>query len=321
MDVVLMAFFVAVTDSPAGDDLSIERERLAGMRVDKVAWHDLESLIAAVRHADAIMCMHAPINEVVLKSLGSCRIIARFGTGLDNIDCTAAETLHIPVVGVNDYCTEEVANHTFALLLSWNRKLREYQEFVRRETWNQRPQTTGNWGCGPLSRLSCQTLGLLGFGRIGRAVARRAAAFGMRTLVNTRHPNPSLAKDWGVEFTGFQDLLEQSDLISLHLPLTPETRHLINKETIQFMKPIAVLINTARGGLVDEIALAEALGSGRMGGALLDVYARAPLPSGHPFRSLENVILTPHVAFYSEEALRELRRRAAEAVLTRFPNP
>jgi D-3-phosphoglycerate dehydrogenase / 2-oxoglutarate reductase len=318
MDVVLMAFFVAVTDSPAGEDLSVERKVLVGVRVDKVAWHDPQSLIAAVRHADAILCMHAPMNESVLKALASCKIIARFGTGLDNIDCATAQSLNIPVAGVDDYCTEEVANHAMALLLAWNRKLPQYQDFVRREIWNQRTQTTGNWGCGPLSRLSSQTLGVLGFGGIGQAVARRAVAFGLRILVSTRHPEPAIAKQAGVEFTSLKDLLQHSDYISLHLPLTPETRHLINKETIRLMKPTAVLINTARGELVDEMALADALGSERLAGALLDVYERAPLPLDHPLRALKNLILTPHVAFYSEEALRELRRRAAEAVLRRL---
>lgn len=316
-----MTFFIAVIDSPAGEDLSVERTVLAGARVDRVAWRDPESLIAAVRHADGIMCMHAPINESVLKSLVCCKIIARFGTGLDNIDCTTARLLHIPVVGVEDYCTEEVANHTIALLLTWNRRLLEYDDFVRRGIWNRRPQTTGNWGCGPLSRLSGQTLGLLGFGRIGQAVARRAAAFGIRLLVNTRRPEPALAKQLGVDFTSLRELLERSDYISLHLPLTPETRYLIREETIQLMKPTAVLINTARGGLVDETALTQALGAGRLSGALLDVYAKAPLPIGHPFTSLKNVILSPHVAFYSEEALQELRRRAAETVYRHLQDP
>lgn len=310
-----MSLFVAVTDSPAGDDLSVEREVLVGMQVEKVAWHDQESLIASVRHADAVLCMHAPFNETVIRSLSSCKIIARFGTGLDNIDRNAAQLRNVPVVGVHDYCTEEVANHTMALLLAWNRRILDYHQFVLEKQWNERTQTTGNWGCGRLSRLSRHSLGLLGYGRIGRAVARRARSFGMKVRANTRHPDPTLAREMDIEFVSRDELLRRSDFVSLHLPLTPETRHSINAETIKMMKPGAVLINSARGALVDEPALADALGKGQLSGALLDVYEHAPLPIDHPFRSLKNVILTPHVAFYSEDALLELRRRAAEEVL------
>lgn len=310
-----MNYFVAVTDSPAGDDLSIERSVLANMRVEKVKWQDQDSLIAAVCDADAVMCMHAHFNKEVIRSLQRCKVITRFGTGLDNIDCKAAEAVGIPVVGIQDYCTQEVANHTMALILAWNRKIVDYHQFVLQKRWNERKQTTGNWGCGPLSRLSEQTLGLVGFGYIGKAVAQRARAFGMMVLAYSRHPDRSVAKELGVELPSLEELLRRSDYISLHLPLTAETQHFINAKTISLMKSGSVLINTSRGGLVDENALFEALKTGRLGGALLDVYEHAPLPVEHPFRTLTNVILTPHVAFYSEESISDLRRLTAEAVL------
>jgi D-3-phosphoglycerate dehydrogenase len=306
--------FVAVTDSPAGEDLSVEREVLAGMNVNRVAWQDPESLTSAVRHADAILCMHAPFNEAVVHSLTSCKVIVRFGTGLDNINRAAAATMKIPVVGVADYCSQEVANHTWAMLLAWNRKLFQYQDFIREKRWNERAVATGVWGCGPITRLSGQVLGIVGFGPIGRAVATRAQAFGMTVLVYTRHPDDALAESMRVEFTTPEDLLRRSDYVSLHMALTPETRHIINRDRIPLMKPSAIFMNTSRGNLVDEDALVEALASGRLGGALLDVFAQAPLPLEHPFRNMKNVILTPWVGFYSEEALLELRRRAAEAV-------
>jgi D-3-phosphoglycerate dehydrogenase len=314
VDIVLMAYFVAVTDSPTGDDLTIERSVLAGMRVEKISWNDRDSLVAAVREADAILCMHAPLDEHVIRSLLRCKIIARFGTGLDNIDRRAAQSTNIHVAGVAGYCTEEVANHTLALLLGWNRKILHCHGFVLERRWNERLLTTGNWGCSPIPRLSSQTLGLLGFGRIGRAVAERAVAFGMTVLANTRHPEREEAKRIGVQLTSREDLWRRSDYVSLHVPLSDETRHLINAETIKMIKPGAVLINTSRGGLVDEDALVEALRSGHLAGALLDVFRTAPLPVDHPLRQLKNVILTPHVAFYSEDALLELRRLAAETV-------
>lgn len=310
-----MSHFVAVTDSPAGDDLSTERAVLAGIRVEKVVWHDESTLNVAIHSADAVICMHAPITSNVIHSLSRCKVIARFGTGLDNIDLEAAKLLGIPVVGIPGYCTQEVANHTMALLLSWNRKVVDYHQFVRESRWSESRHTTGIGACGPLTRLSQQTLGLVGFGRIGRAVARRAMAFEMKVLVHTHRADSEAANDLGIEYTTFQDLLERSDYVSLHLPLKSDTSHLINARTIRLMKPGAVLINTSRGGLVDETALVEALQEGLLGGALLDVFERSPLPADHAFRTIKNVVLTPHVAFYSEDSLKELRFRAAAAVL------
>lgn len=309
-----MAYFVAVTDSPSGDDLSIERSVLGGMRVEKISWNDRASLARALREADAILCMHAPLDEHVIGSLSHCKIIARFGTGLDNINRDAAQAANIHVTGVADYCTEEVANHTMALLLAWNRKILHCHGFVLEKRWNERSLTTGNWGCAPIRRLSTQTLGLLGFGRIGRAVAQRALAFGMTVLANTRHPERAQVEGTGVALISREELWSRSDYVSLHVPLTEETRHVINAETIGMMKPGTVLINTSRGGLVDEDALVTALRAGHLAGALLDVFKSAPLPVDHPLRQLKNVILTPHVAFYSEDALLDLRRLAAEAV-------
>jgi D-3-phosphoglycerate dehydrogenase len=294
MDVVLMSPFVAVTDSPAGDDLSTERAVLAGLRVEKVAWHDESSLSVAIHSADAVICMHAPLTSNVIHSLSRCRVIARFGTGLDNIDLEAAKVVGIPVIGIPGYCTQEVANHTMALLLSWNRKVVEYHRFVKESRWSESRRTTGNWSCGPLTRLSQQTLGLLGFGQIGRAVARRALAFEMKVLVHSHRTDLETAKGLGIEHTTFEDLLARSDYVSLHLPLNHETSHLINARTIRLMKPGAVLINTSRGAIVDENALVEALQEGLLGGALLDVFERAPLPADHAYRKIKNVILTPH---------------------------
>jgi D-3-phosphoglycerate dehydrogenase / 2-oxoglutarate reductase len=311
-----MSFFIAVTDSPADQaDLSVERSVLHDMRVEKVNWHDEASRSRALREAHAILCMHARIDRACIGAMRQCRVIVRYGTGLDNIDREAAAGAGINVIGIHDYCTDEVADHTLALLLAWNRKIIEYRDFVTQKHWNERPQTTGNWGCGELHGMSGQTLGVLGFGHIGRAVARRATAFGMRVCAYSRHIDPDVAREHGASPATRDALLAESDYVSLHLPLTSESRHVINRDALASMKPGAVLINTSRGGLVDETALIEALRSGRLAGALLDVYDRAPLPIEHPLREFRNVILTPHVAFYSEESLRKLRLLAAQAVL------
>ena len=309
-----MSYFVAVTDSPAAGDLSIERSVLSGIQVEKVSWQDETSLIEALVEADGVLCMHAPMTARVIRRLPRCRVIATFGTGLDNIDVDAARAENIFVSGVSDYCTEEVANHTIALILAWNRKLFRAHRFVMEKRWNERTLTTGNWGFVPIHRLSEQTLGLIGFGFISRAVASRAIALGMQVLAYSRRPDQSLADRLGVRLVGLEELLQQSDYVSLHTPLTENTRHFMNAERIGSMKPGAVLVNTARGALVEDEELLSALRSKRLGGALLDVYQKAPLPIDHPFRELENVILTPHVAFYSEGALNALRRLAAEVV-------
>jgi D-3-phosphoglycerate dehydrogenase len=309
-----MSPFVAVTDSPAGESLDIERSVLAGMRVERVTARDRENLAAALRQADAVLCMHARIDAHVIGSMTRCRIIARFGSGLDNIDLEAARAAAIPVVGIPDYCVSEVADHTLALLLSWNRKILDYHGFVQSGRWGERAQSTGNWACGPLTRLSTQTLGLVGFGRIGQSVAVRARAFGMPVLAWSRNPDRTVAEALGVAIADLPTLLEQADYVSLHVPLTRDTERLIDAPRLDRMKHGAVLINTSRGGVVDEEALVDALRRGHLDGALLDVYAHAPLPTPHHFQGLSNVILTPHVAFYSEDSLAELRRRAAEAV-------
>jgi D-3-phosphoglycerate dehydrogenase len=308
-----MNCFVAMTDSPAGDNLSIERAVLPEARVERVVWRDAEDLSVALRDCDAVLCMHAPLVSSVIGNLRRCRIIVRYGTGLDNIDLHAAAGAGIPVKGVHNYCTEEVANHTFALLLAWNRRVVDYDRMVREKIWNQRPNTTGNWGY-PLERLSAKTLGLMGFGRIGKAVAARARAFGMTVLAHSPSLSQATAQPLGVEAVEADELLARSDYVSLHLPLNDTTRGMIGRAALASMKPGAVLINTSRGGVVDHPALVDALQSGHLGAALLDVYDKAPLPVDHPLRMCSNIVFSPHVGFYSGGALEELRRRAAEEV-------
>jgi len=310
-----MGLFVAVTDSLATDDLSIERAVLADMRIALVDVGDPAGL-AALGDADAVMCTHVRLDEETIGALRRCRIIARFGTGLDNIDRAAAERAGITVEGVADYCTPEVADHTMALLLCWNRRILDYHRFVADGRWNERPAANGEWGYDPPARLGDQTLGLLGFGHIGQTVAQRARAFGLTVIAHTRHAERRRAEadGLGVTLVGLDELLDRSDYLSLHVPLTDETRHVVDAGALARMKPGTVLINTARGDLVDDEALVEALRADRLGGALLDVYAHAPLPPVHALRELPNVVFSPHVAYYSDAVVPALRRLAAETV-------
>ena len=305
-----MGCSVLVTDSPAGDDLSIERACLSGTSVERITWLDAADLGEKLREADGVLCMHAPINRAVILRMHRCRSIVRYGTGLDNIDVRAAKEASIPVFPVRDYCTEEVADHTIAFLLAWNRRLLNYHQMVVSGMWNEREKTTGNWGY-PLERISGQIFGIAGFGTIGRAVARRTRALGMKILAYSRSISPDEAHGLGADVATWEQLLENSDFVSLHLPLTDATQGVFNADAFRLMKRTAVLINTARGGLVDEGALVQALRNGTIGGALLDVYQQAPLPVDHALRDCPNVVFTPHIGFYSEQALAELRRRAA----------
>lgn len=310
-----MTFTVAITDSPATPDVAIEREVLKPHTVRYVPWHGQQPIPPDILESDAILCMHARISQQNIAALVRCSAIVRYGTGLDNIDLSAARAAGIQVSGVKDYCTEEVANHTIALLLTWFRRLPEYSAMVRDGLWNQRPDTTGNWGY-RIERLSQLQLGLIGFGSIGRAVAARARALGMHVVAYSPSLTASDAREHKAELRSFEEVLRTSNVVSLHLPLTAATRKIIDAHAISLMRRGAVLINTSRGGLIDEPWLREALNDGRLGGALLDVFEVSPLPLEHPLRHCPNVLLTPHVAFYSEGSLNDLRRRAAATVHT-----
>jgi len=240
-----------------------------------------------------------------LASLKLCRVIVRYGVGVDNVDLAAATARGITVSCVPDYCVEEVATHAIALLLSLHRQLDAY-------SFRARGGQLGIDGVHPIRRLSTLTFGVVGFGRIGRETATRAEALGMRILAYDPFLEDAAIRRFGAEPRPLDSLLAESDAVSLHVPLTEATRDLLGRDRIALMKTGALLINVGRGGLVDETALAEALASGRLGGAGLDVTSVEPLPPGHPLLSAANTILTPHVAWYSTGAQRELQVKAAE---------
>jgi len=243
----------------------------------------------------------------LLRQLKRCRVIGRFGLGVDNIDIKAAAELGIAVTYVPDYCMQEVSDHAMALLLSLVRKVPLSNKLVQSGRWEVSPVV-------PIHRLTGRVLGLVGFGNIPRMLAPKAKAFGLRVVTHDPYVSQEALAAAGVEGVGFDELLAMSDFVSIHAPLMPATRGLFNRDVFRKMKKGAMLINTARGPLVDEEALIAALDSGQLGGAALDVVTTEPLPKDSKLLGRDNVILTPHTAFYSVEALNELQTKCATDV-------
>src|SRR6202043_3787137 len=266
-----------------------------------------DDILAVARDADAILVTYAKLSGELLRQLTRCKAIGRFGLGVDNIDLPAAKELGIAVNYVPDYCLREVSDHAMALLLALARKVPLANKLVQSGRWEVPPIV-------PLRRLEGQVLGLVGFGNIPRALAPKALAFGFKVLTHDPYVGNDTLAAAGVEGVSFDDLLARSDFISVHAPLLPATRGLMNAAAFAKMKKGAYLINTARGPLVDEPALIAALASGHLGGAALDVVTTEPLAKDSPLIGRDNVILTPHTAFYSVEALEELQTKCASDV-------
>jgi D-3-phosphoglycerate dehydrogenase len=296
---------VLLTDY-AWPDLQIEHEVLASYGAELVVApdRDLETLAKLAGDVDAIVTNWADVPARLIDAAGKCRIIARLGIGLDNIDVRRATERGIPVTNVPDYCLTEVAEHTLAVLLALARKIGVYHANARAGRYDLAAGF-------PLRRIDGQTLGIIGLGKIGRRVAEKAQAFGLKVIAfNRSRPEPPT----GVSWAEIESLLGQSDYVSLHVPLSAETRHMIAAAQLALTKPTAFLINTARGGLVDHAALAAALQNDQIAGAALDVQEREPPDLSQPPYNDPRVIVTPHAAFYSEESVAELRRRVAHQV-------
>lgn len=266
-----------------------------------------EDVIAAAKEADAVMVQFAPITRRVLESLTNCKVVVRYAVGFDNIDLEAATELGIRVVNVPDYCTEEVSEHAVMLLLAVARKLCILNKSVKNADWDFQQMV-------PVQRLNGKTVGLVGFGRIGRMTARKLSGFHFRLLACDPYVDPELAEEDGVEFVDFERLAAEADFISLHVPLDEETKHMLDANVFNKMSRHPFIINTGRGGLICEEDLIAALDSGQIQGAALDVLETEPICSDHPLRGYENVILTPHAAWYSEEALKAIQLYAAKEV-------
>jgi D-3-phosphoglycerate dehydrogenase / 2-oxoglutarate reductase len=300
---------VAVTDHPFRD-LDIERSILEpeGYRVVEHQCSTVDEVAQACSDAVGVLNTYAPMPAEVIGRLERCRAIARYGVGLDTIDLEAATARGLRVSNVPDYCVEEVALHTIALLLAAHRRVARGDRRVRSGGW-------GAMAAGPVRRLEGQLLGLVGCGRIPRSVAPKASALGLRVAAH----DPFVAEDaWpeGIDrYAHLGELAAAADFLSLHAPLTGETRHLVDEQLLRRMPAHAVLVNTARGPLVDTEALDRALAEGWIGGAALDVLETEPPPPDLPLLRHDHLVVTAHQAFYSEEALRELQRKAAENLL------
>lgn len=301
---------VLITDY-AWADLTVEQRILDEIGVELVAAPDgaEETLARLAEGVSGILtCWAQTTRQVIQAALPDLKVVTRYGVGLDNIDVAFVTAQGIPVAYVPDYCMVDVAEHTMALLLALSRKVAGFDRSVRRGVWDIQ-------ACLPLNRLTGRTLGLIGFGRIARAVADRASAFGLRLLATAPSMTPGSTVAGGVEAVSLDELLRTSDFVSIHCPSTDATRGLIDAAVLQKMKTTACLINTSRGDIVDETALADALAAGGIAGAALDVRVEEPPGGGDRLIELPQVIQTPHAAFYSAESLVELRQRAAMETL------
>ena len=301
---------ILITDI-AWPDLDIEKEVLAAVEGKVMVAGDgtPEEIIALAPQADAILTCWKDVPAEALDIAPNCRVVSRYGIGLDNIPIGRATELGMLVTNVPDFCLEEVSDHVMALLLATARQLLPLARTPERSGWTRETPR-------PIPRVKGQTLGLIGFGNIARALVPKALGFGLRVMAYTPRLRPEDAPQ-GVEVTNdLATLLAAADYVSIHSPLTEETAHLIDDAALAQMKPNALLINTSRGGVIDEGALVRALKEGRIAGAALDVTDPEPPSGDNPLLSLENVIVTPHAAFYSVAATAELARKAAENVVT-----
>ncbi|MBU92350.1 MAG: hydroxyacid dehydrogenase [Rhodobiaceae bacterium] len=299
---------VVVTDSPFPSlDPAKKALEEANAEVVQAPSSSEEDIIKAAENADAILVTYAKLNENILRSLKNCKAIGRFGIGVDNIDLKVAGELGISVNYVPDYCLDEVSDQAMAMIISMARKIPQSNKLVQSGRWEM-PAVV------PMYRLRGKTVGLIGFGNIPRLMTPKAQAFGFDVIAADPYAPKELFEKYGVESVSMDELYERSDFISVHAPLLPETKGLVNKEAFKKMKDTAIIVNTARGPLINEQDLIEALDNNEIGGAGLDVVENEPLPKDSPLIGRDNVILAPHTAFYSVEALEELQSKAASDV-------
>jgi D-3-phosphoglycerate dehydrogenase len=298
---------VLLTDY-AWSDVAIEAGLIegAGFRLvtgpAKAASAEVIAGLAAEHQPAAIMTNWAPVSAAAIAASAPLRIVARLGVGLDNIAVDEAGRRGIWVTNVPDYCIEEVSDHAVGMVLAWARGLVHFDREVKAGRWEP--------ASARLRRVGDLTCGIIGLGRTGRRTAQKLRGFGARVLGNARSAGAAIA---GTETTALEDLLSRSDVVIVHLPLTADTRHLLDRERIALMKPGAFLVNVSRGAVIDSQALVDALAGGRLAGAALDVLEDEPhVPPG---LLRPDVILTPHIAFSSDASLRDLRRKASEEVI------
>lgn len=298
---------VVVTDT-VFPDLEITRDLLSPLCELVVLEQKGDAhLLPLLRDAVGVINCAVQLTTEHLSAMRECRIISRTGIGLDTVPVQLATQRRIRVTNVPDYCLDEVADHTVALMLSLQRGICRASNAVRAGQWNAQ-------AAGKLRRLRGQTLGLLGFGRIARSVAARASVFGFNVIAHDPYCDASMFEAHGVTPVSFEELLSNADAVSLHVPLTAGNRHLIDAKALLRMKKGAILLNTARGALVDTSAVIDAVRCEHLGGSALDVLEQEPPLREHMGHGLDNLLITPHLAFYSEEAIEDLQLQSARAV-------
>ncbi len=288
------------------DELEILEKR-AVVEILRSTDHDV--ILNKTRDADVLMIVYAKATADIIENASKLKGVIKYGVGVDNIDVAKATEKGIVVANVPDYAIETVADHAMGLLLSLARNIMIADRLMRARTW-------GIWASPPVSLrgidLKGKVLGLVGIGRIGKAVSERAQAFGMKVIASDPYVSPEIASQMKVDLKTFDEVISSSDFISLHSPLTDETKGLINTKAISMMKQGVFIINTARGPLIDHHDLVKALTERRIAGAALDVFQKEPPDTDDPIFQLDNVVLTPHIAWYTDEALRRLEMTAAQ---------
>lgn len=316
---------VVVTSDRYGNEttgMELERElvnRFPDMDIDLIGApaRTEDELIEIGKDTDALLVStREAITRRVLENIPSVKVISRYGVGLDNVDLDAAADVGIVVTHYPGYCTSEVADHAMALMLAVNRRIVEQDRDLHEGAWQKYGAATGGILRGPVPPLRQMTLGIIGFGRIGQALADRARPFGLTLLVADPYVAPDVVEANGATLVSLDEMLPKVDLLTIHAPLTPETRGLLNAERLAMMKPDASVINTARGPIIDLDALAAHLQANPIARAALDVVYPEPLPSDHPLYTLPNVVHTPHSAYYSEQSVVTVREETFTEAMT-----
>lgn len=267
-----------------------------------------EIISLAPKDLNGLLVQYVPISREVIEYLPQLKVIGCYGIGVDMVDLKAATEHGIYVVNVPDYCIEEVSNHTFALIMALQRKIVEFNEMVKKQyIWDFNVLR-------PIYCLQGKTLGIIGFGKIPQNLIKKVIEFGLKVLVSDPFIDKSFEKEYPIKIIGLRQLLMKSDYISIHTPLNENTKHMISYNEFKLMKNSAYIINTARGPIIDENALIDALLNKKIAGAALDVTETEPIEKTNPLLKMSNVIITPHIAFYSEESLKKLQTKAAQNV-------
>jgi D-3-phosphoglycerate dehydrogenase len=300
---------IVITDC---DHAGIEEEEAAaaghGVELELRQCRTEDEVVSAGEGADGLLVQYAPITDRVLAALPDLKAVGRYGVGVDTVDVEAASRHNVAVCNVPDYGTEDVSDHAVALAVTLSRGVMQLDRGVRLGRHDLAPVR-------PLHRFNTRVFGVVGLGLIGSATARKARGLGFHVIGHDPKQAAGSTTSGGIEAVGLEELYARADIVSLHVPLDPRTHHLIDAAALSRFKDGSLLVNTCRGGVVDSNAVVDALRSGKLKGAGLDVFEQEPLASDHPLAGLENTVLTPHAAWYSEESYSELKRRTIENVI------